>query len=202
MLLFALEPSGWSLPMSINNRWFLAVLLLGWLLASTATADDDEEVVKVGDIVAAMMHNHAAADERFVGKELRVQGIAVDVKRLRKGDNTEFQYKLTMDSELPGGPQPGTRKTVEFVFPAKARNGLTDIKRGSIVILTAKCQANDTNGELQLWFDDAKLLRIIDAPARSVVAPTFDPYTISPDGPRVPMSSAPAAPTPFLPPMR
>jgi hypothetical protein len=85
-------------------RSLLAFLILASVRTLPAqdpdAADDDEKIVKVQELIDAVTSNHAAADERFAGRRLRMQGRAVLIARFRKeGDEAPLQYLLRLESD-------------------------------------------------------------------------------------------------------
>src|SRR5688572_32197337 len=117
--------------MGHRNQW-VVILYFMCLFASQARAGDeaaqeDEGTVKVADVLDAMQHNHAAADERYVGKRLQIRGRAQSVERMQRAKDGPVEYRLKLESEQP--VTGGVRPSVSFVFAAKERAGLADITR-------------------------------------------------------------------------
>lgn len=157
-------------------QWLALVLVAGLLCMPGRAAEeeaDDDGIVKLEDILAAAQHNHAAADARYVGKQLQIQGRAQSVVRFRQGEDGPVHYLLLLRSDAPQDHSTGTPPTASFVFAAEEREGLADIQRGSMVVVKATCQDDDEPGNgLQLTFNDCKLMRIWEAPPLTTAGPT------------------------------
>jgi hypothetical protein len=184
--------------------WSALLLLTNLCTAANLVAQEEAEddgVIRLDVIVGAMQQNHAAADERFVGKQLQVQGRAIRVVRYRLNKDEPTQYILTLGAStanLNGGPI----SDISFIFPNKERPGLADITPGALVVVRGTCRDNESSANgLQLRFDDCRLIRILKAPEGSDVT---DPT--APDRPGShPTAPRPARPArggfPVLPPM-
>jgi hypothetical protein len=186
-------------------RSLLAFLILASVRTlpaqDTDAADDDEKIVKVQELIDAVTSNHAAADERFAGRRLRVQGRAVFISRFRKeGEAAPLQYLLRLESEHGAQNFGGAASSsVNIVCDLKQRAGLAEIKRGDLVIVEAVCpdelQADTTKFNLQ----EGKLIRIF--PNTSIGPPGTRPGEITPDLPTAPTAPTPLTPAPGFPPM-
>jgi hypothetical protein len=170
-------------------------------------AGEDEGIVKLDDIVAAAQVNHAAVDERYVGKKLQIRGRVQRVQRFRdeKGGPVKYLVRLEgVDLNSSYGPDDG--KFVPFVFNESERGGLADLTRGSLIVVQAICQDTGTDDEtarsvaaLQLRFEECKLMRIekpAEPPAGFLTPPSVGP------GPTPPSVGLPmVGPFPAVPPM-
>jgi hypothetical protein len=175
-------------------QWSALLLLINLCSLPNLVAQEEAEddgVIRLDVIVAAMQQNHAAADERFVGKQLQVQGRALRVVRYRLNKDEPTQYILTLGASMANVNGPGPIPDISFIFPNKERPGLADITPGALVVVRGTCRDNESSANgLQLRFDDCRLIRILKAPEGSDVT---DPS--APDRP----GSHPTVPRPTRP---
>jgi RNA polymerase sigma factor (sigma-70 family) len=116
--------------------------------------------VSADEIWQAFRANDALADEKFMGKEVRITGPVQHIKRLieEEGRKSTLVYRLTMDAIGPGGaesPEPGL--PLVFVFPAKERKQLAALTAGQQVTVQGTCQGVEGKSVL---FTDCSVVKV------------------------------------------
>jgi hypothetical protein len=150
----------------------LAVLTLGvglvlpgrWLSEADSAGQAKEEVrlVTLGELSRSYAANHAAGDEQFAGKRVRVTGYFGDVKRI--GERAESAvYRLTLSEKGVNGQFHGYEPTPTFHFGLADRKQLAGLKDEQKVTVEGRCEG--PQGSV-IVLRDCRLVAIEPAPTR------------------------------------
>jgi RNA polymerase sigma factor (sigma-70 family) len=108
------------------------------------------------EVASALADNHALADEKFIGKWLRVRGQMLRVRR-GSADAPPDTYWLLMDSGLVRVKYPPA-----FHFAGKeARKRLATLERNEFVIVEGRCEGvTSLAGEEVILFRECKIVEV------------------------------------------
>lgn len=112
--------------------------------------------------------NEAAADERYLGKRVRLTGYSWEVVGVSGGPGKPKSYLLTMDYPLPAKkdaapgqpPLAAANAAVAFRFDAQSRNALAALKRGQTITVEGVCAGRTGEVDARLVFTDCKIIEV------------------------------------------
>lgn len=189
-----------------TTRGALGGMLL--LLAAQAAAYGDNENLASVDsetpitalaLVEAFRFNHAAVDELYLDKRIKVIGQLDRIERAPQQPETDAAPGYIVTIFVDDHTQSFQLK---FQFAAKDRQTLAMVRRHHNVMLEGRCRGEAGEKTKELTFDDCRFIKVVERAAPVAGYPTMPPglYPASGMTPAGPPASAPYG-APSYPPM-